>query len=135
MRKRLTLDLFRTHSQALPLSVNSAALVCSKIAGVPCLKSAKIGDKLAKGLFGPEVRKVPEGNCECAHVGSTTTTIILELRQEKRTQTQTFESGYFPVWWGSSPKVRYVPRSQGNQTFFAEYPGILPGYPGGARKV
>ena len=32
-------------------------------------------------------------------------------------------------------KVRYVPRNQGNQTFWAGYPGILPGYPGGARKV
>ena len=28
-----------------------------------------------------------------------------------------------------------IPRNQGNQTFLAGYPGILPGYPGGARKV
>ena len=34
--------------------------------------------------------------------------------------------------WG--PKVRYVPRNQGNQTFLAGYPGNLPGYPSGARK-
>ena len=32
-------------------------------------------------------------------------------------------------------KVRYAPRNQGNQTFLAGYPGILPGYPGGAREV
>ena len=45
-------------------------------------------------------------------------------------------------WWGRGlprarvgPKVRYVPRNQGNQTFLAGYPGILLGYPGGARKV
>ena len=28
-----------------------------------------------------------------------------------------------------------VPRNQGNQSFVAGYPGILPGYPGGARKI
>ena len=45
-------------------------------------------------------------------------------------------------WGGGLPregvggrKVRYAPRNQGNQTFLAGYPGILPGYPGGARKV
>ena len=32
-------------------------------------------------------------------------------------------------------KIRYVARSQANQTFWVGYPGILPGYPGGARKV
>ena len=32
-------------------------------------------------------------------------------------------------------KVRHVPRSQGKTNFLAGYPGILPGYPGGARKV
>ena len=32
-------------------------------------------------------------------------------------------------------KFRYAPRNQGNQTFLAGYPGILPGYPGSARKV
>ena len=43
--------------------------------------------------------------------------------------------------WGSSTrrgggqKVWYVPRNQGNQTFLAGYPGILPGYPEIARKV
>ena len=43
--------------------------------------------------------------------------------------------------WGSSTwrdggqKVRYVPRNQGNQTFLVGYPGILPQYPSGARKV
>ena len=63
------------------------------------------------------------------------------LRQEKETQTQTFGSGYPLVGWGSflwrggGRKVRYVPRNQGDQTFVAGYPGILPGYPGGARKV
>ena len=36
---------------------------------------------------------------------------------------------------GGGQKVRYVPRNQGNQTFLAGYPGILPGYPGGAREV
>ena len=52
-----------------------------------------------------------------------------------------FEPGYFPVGWGSSTrrgggqKVRYAPRKQGNQTFLAGYPGILPGYPEVARKV
>ena len=35
--------------------------------------------------------------------------------------------------WGA--KVRYIPRNQANQTFWAGYPGILPGYPGIARKV
>ena len=66
----------------------------------------------------------------------------LKIRHEKGTQTQTFESaGYFSVgegsstWTGGGQKVRYVPRNQGNQTFWAGYPGILPGYPGGARKV
>ena len=52
-----------------------------------------------------------------------------------------FEPGYLPAGvgvfhakgWG--PKVRYALRNQGNQTFLAGYPGILPGYPGGARKV
>ena len=54
--------------------------------------------------------------------------------EEKGTQTQTFWSGYFLVGWGSSTrtgggqKVRYVPRNQGNQTFWAGYPGISPGY-------
>ena len=45
-------------------------------------------------------------------------------------------------WWGrglphegvGAKKVRYVPRSQGNQTFWAGYPRILPGYPGGHPK-
>ena len=31
---------------------------------------------------------------------------------------------------GGGRKVRYVPRNQGNQTFWAGYPGILLGYPG-----
>ena len=31
-------------------------------------------------------------------------------------------------------KVWHVPRNQGNQTFWAGHPGILLGYPGGARK-
>ena len=49
---------------------------------------------------------------------------------KKRAQTQTFESGYFPVGWGSSTcrgggqKARYVPRNQGNQTFWADFAGI-----------
>ena len=64
------------------------------------------------------------------------------IRREKRGQTQTFESDI--VRWGrglpregvvGAKKVRYVPRNQGNQTFWAGYPGILLGYPGGARKV
>ena len=46
-------------------------------------------------------------------------------------------------WWGGGSstrrgegqKVRYAPRNPGNQTFLAGYPGILPGYPGSARKV
>ena len=55
------------------------------------------------------------------------------FREEKETQTQTFESGYFPVGWGSSTcsgggqKVRYVPRNQGNQTFLAGFPRDFPG--------
>ena len=36
---------------------------------------------------------------------------------------------------GGGQKVRYVPRSKGSQTFWAGYPGILLGYPGGARKA
>ena len=43
--------------------------------------------------------------------------------------------GGLPREGGGGRKVRYVPRSQGNQTFLAGYPGILLGYPGGARKV
>ena len=39
------------------------------------------------------------------------------------------------TWMGGGQKVRHVPRSQENQTFRAGHPGILPGYPGGARKV
>ena len=39
------------------------------------------------------------------------------------------------TWTGGGQKVRYVPRNQGNQTFWAGYPGILPGYPGIAREV
>ena len=39
------------------------------------------------------------------------------------------------TWRGGGQKVRYVPRNPGNQTFLAGYPGILPGYPGSARKV
>ena len=35
--------------------------------------------------------------------------------------------------WG--PNSRYVHRNQGNQTFWAGYPAILLGYPGGSRKV
>ena len=63
------------------------------------------------------------------------------FREEKRTQTQTLGSGYPQVGWGFSMwrdggrKVRYVPRNQGNQTLLAGFPGILPGYPGGARKA
>ena len=44
------------------------------------------------------------------------------------------EVGVFHVK-GRGPKVRYGPRNQENQTLLAGYPGILPGYPGGARKV
>ena len=57
-------------------------------------------------------------------------------RQEKRTQTQTFWSGYLREGWGSSPwrgggqKVRCVIRNPGKPNFLAGYPG----YPGGARK-
>ena len=43
--------------------------------------------------------------------------------------------GFFHVGGGQGQKARYVPRNQGNQTFLAGYPGILAGYPGGARKV
>ena len=59
----------------------------------------------------------------------------------KGTLTQTFWSGYFPVGWGSSTwtgggqKVNMSLEIRGNQTFWAGCPGILPGYPGGARKV
>ena len=35
--------------------------------------------------------------------------------------------------WGAKSSV--CPSNQGNQTLLAGYPGILPGYPGGARKV
>ena len=65
----------------------------------------------------------------------------ISFREEKRTQTQASWSRFFRVGWGSSTwmggrqKVRYVPRNQGNQIFWAGYPGILLGYPRGARKV
>ena len=36
---------------------------------------------------------------------------------------------------GGGQKVRYVPRNPRKPSFWARYPGILPGYPGGARKV
>ena len=39
------------------------------------------------------------------------------------------------TWRGGGQKVRYVPRNQGNHIFLAGYPRILPGYPGGGRKV
>ena len=48
-------------------------------------------------------------------------------------QTQIFGSGHHPVEWGSSTwrggvqKAWYVLRNQGNQTFWAECPGILAG--------
>ena len=32
-----------------------------------------------------------------------------------------------PRKWGGGPKVRHVPRNQGNQTFLAGYPGIFAG--------
>ena len=46
-------------------------------------------------------------------------------------------------WWGGGlPRERVGAKkfdtsleTQGNQTFWAGYPGILPGYPGIARKV
>ena len=63
------------------------------------------------------------------------------IREEKGTQTQTFWSRYFRVgrgpstWMGGGQKVRYVLRSPGKPNFFAGYPVILPGYPGGVRKV
>ena len=40
---------------------------------------------------------------------------------------------FYVKGWGQ--KVRYVPRSPGNQFFLVGYPGILPGYPGSAQKV
>ena len=43
--------------------------------------------------------------------------------------------GVFHVRGGGGQQVRYVPRNQENQTFWAGYAGILRGYPGGARKV
>ena len=48
-----------------------------------------------------------------------------KVRQEEGTQTQTCWSGYlqagwgFSTWRGGGQTVRYVPRSQGNQTFLA----------------
>ena len=39
------------------------------------------------------------------------------------------------MWTDGGQKVWYVTRKPGNQTFLAGYPGILPGYPGSARKV
>ena len=35
---------------------------------------------------------------------------------------------------GGGQKVRYVPRNQGNQTFWVGYPGFLPGSPRGRPK-
>ena len=64
-----------------------------------------------------------------------------KIREEKRTQTEAFRSRYLWVGWGSSTsrggfqKVRYVLRNPGKPNFLARYPGILPGYPGGAREV
>ena len=61
--------------------------------------------------------------------------------REKGTQTQTFWSGYLRVGWGSSTRrgggqnVRHVFRNPGKANFLAGYPGLWPGYPGGARKV
>ena len=66
---------------------------------------------------------------------------LLNFQARKTNPNLNFEPGYLPVGQGSSTrrggvqKVRYAPRNQGNQTFLAGYPGILPGYPGGTRKV
>ena len=56
------------------------------------------------------------------------------VREEKGTQTQTFWSGYLRVGWGSSTrggggkKFGMSFETQGNQTFWRDIPGFLPGY-------
>ena len=58
---------------------------------------------------------------------------VLQVRQEKGTQTQTFWSGYLRVGRGSSTsrgggqKVRHVFRNPGKPNFLAGYPGIFAG--------
>ena len=67
--------------------------------------------------------------------------LMRRIQVRKKNPNLNFWVRYFLVGWGSSTwrgggqKVQYVPRNPGNQTFLAGYPGILPGYPGSARKV
>ena len=66
---------------------------------------------------------------------------FLKVKEEKRTQTQTFWSGYLQVGWGlpregvGCKKFGMSIEAQRNQTFWRDIPGFLPGYPGGSRKV
>ena len=66
---------------------------------------------------------------------------LIVLGQEKRAQTQTVRSADLLVGWLSSTwssggqKVQYVHQSPGKTKVLAGYPGLLPGYPGGARKL
>ena len=53
-----------------------------------------------------------------------------ELRHEKEHNPKLLSLAH-----GGGQKVRHVSRNLGNHTFLAGYPGMLLGYPCGARKV